>query len=224
MNRTRWLVGGFVLVVAAGGGLTGIATQGQETARPDSREIPGGGLTGIATQGQETARPDSREIQRIQADVAQSRPVALSMVVQPFTGPLTQENVETHINFVMDEFVRQDLDFSLGSFQPRPVVVLYEAPTGKERVRMAIGLLAPSHLQVKAPLKLTRIRFPKAVRHLHVGPYDELGGVYRVIAEGAQRGLTPNQRAEWPVVLQVLDDPTRVESKKLRKIIYVPVK
>jgi hypothetical protein len=56
-----------------------------------------------------------------------------------------------------------------------------------------------------------------------MGPHEELGMVYRVIEESLQKAGA-GQRASWPVVLQVLDEPTRFDSKQLRTVMNVPVK
>jgi hypothetical protein len=177
---------------------------------------------------QETAALELPQV--IRADVAHIRPVSLAMVVRESSGPLTKENIHNQITEVVGEYVRQGFDFSLGGFGPKPVVVLYEDPTGKRDVRMAVGISVPPRGQpsagksagaeFKAPLKYVPMQMNKVIRHVHIGPHDQLADAFHAIEKELQAS---KRRPVWPVVLQILDDPNRVDAKELRTVMNIQV-
>jgi hypothetical protein len=181
------------------------------------------GFGGVDIRAHDSAQLAPQEEQGLRADVAKPRLVTFSILARQFTGALTQPNIQAQIESAVDEAVRQDLDSVWGTFRPVPVVILLEDPTGKKQVRMEIGLTLPPNAKVKAeaPLKVTPIRFEKGVRHIHRGPHARLGDVFRSIAGELKKD---GQNPTFPVVLQILDDPTRINPEQVRTIVNVQVK
>ena len=183
----------------------------------------GWSLLALVLVGAIPTRAEERSVDReLKADVAAAEAVRLSVAVVEFEGAFTEQNVQARITSVLNELIRQKLDWSFEAFPPKPVVILYGDPTGKQQVRMAIGMSVPPKMEVKAPLKLEKVEFRKAVRHVHMGPHKELGSVYNQIAETLRKDRKGS--ASWPVVLQILDDPTRVKADQVRTLMNVPVK
>ncbi len=69
-------------------------------------------------------------------------------------------------------------------------------------------------------VKVMEFDFKLAVRHVHVGSFDQLENVYDMIARGLEE---KGQKAGFPVVLKILDDPTQTPPEKVRTVINVPV-
>jgi DNA gyrase inhibitor GyrI len=172
-------------------------------------------VAGLAV-GQEYTPGGAGPRRSVQSDVANAKPLSSWLVVQEFRDSF--QKAEEDLATFQKEFSRQNLDESLRGFDSTAVLVLYEDPTGKQEFRHALGLTVPAPLPVKEPLKVERLRFAKAVRHTHVGPYEELEKVHAAVAS-ALHGSRPG----WPVVLVLLDDPRRVSRQAIRTQLVVPV-
>jgi DNA gyrase inhibitor GyrI len=157
--------------------------------------------------------------------VAQAGPVSFWAVVQEFTGSF--QEVNEFLAIFTKEFSSQKLDASLLSFDSKSVLILREDPSTTPKIRMAIGLTVPAILSVREPLKIERVQFGNAVCYTHVGPYEELGKVHGSIVEELQRAPRSSQRAEqragWPVILVLLNDPKLVQPDEIQTEVVVPV-
>ena len=85
-----------------------------------------------------------------------------------------------------------------------------------------VGLSLPTGVDAKSTdrVKVMEFDFKLAVRHVHVGSFDQLENVYDMIARGLE---VKGQKAGFPVVLKILDDPTQTPPEKVRTVINVPV-
>ena len=200
MNKTRLLLGGPLIALCLAIGLGGIAIRARESA-----QLP------------------RQMLEDIRADVGGARPITFSVLAHEHRGPLTAANLQAQIELAQSEAIRQGLDSVWANYRPSPIVIITEDPTGKEDCRMKIGLPVPPEAEIKAqaPLNVERLKFDKAVRHLHKGPHAQLGDVYRAIDEELKKA---GQGASFPVVLQILEDPFKVDAPQLRTVINVPAK
>lgn len=158
-------------------------------------------------------KPEEAKILR--ANVSKASNVTFWVVTQEFTGSF--ESVRENSERVKAEFSNQkSIAEAIGSFQPQGIVVLHEDPTGKGQFRMSVGFTVPSRVEAKPPLKVEQIKYEKAVRHTHVGRYQDLEAVYHGIGEVA--------KPDWPVVLRLIDDPERVPEEWRRTELIAPMK
>jgi effector-binding domain-containing protein len=185
--------------------------------------IAAAGIVGllVAAAGQESPAVPAAEMRSIQSEVAEAKPLSSWAVVQEVNGSL--DKVDGYLAAFMKELSSQDLDASLESFDPTAVLILYEDPGSKREVRMAVGLTAPARLRVREPLKAVRLRAERAVRHVHVGPYEQLGRVHAAVASSLSRQAAGGGRTGWPVVLRLLNDPRLVKPEAIRTEMIVPV-
>jgi hypothetical protein len=95
-------------------------------------------------------------------------------------------------------------------------LILQEDPTGKAQFRMSVGFTVPATVSARPPLKAEQIRYPRAVRHTHIGKFQELASVYHQMNDVRAMG--------FPVVLRLLDDPERVPLEFVRTDLIVPEK
>lgn len=187
------------------------------------------GLSVRLATGQQPAPPPAlaaAETRAIQTAVNEAKPLASWAVVQELNGSI--QKVDSYLAAFMKEFSAQDLDESLLSFDSTAVLILYEDPGAKPQVRMAIGLMVPARLRVKAPLKVQRLQASRAVRHVHVGPYEQLGRVHSAVGSSLQQasrsaGGGGGPRPGWPVTLRLLNDPRLVKREAIRTEMIVPV-
>jgi effector-binding domain-containing protein len=173
--------------------------------------------------GQEAPAPSAAEMKSIQSEVADAKPLSTWAVVQEFNGSL--DKVDGYLATFMKELASQDLDASLETSDPSAILILYEDPGSKREVRLAVGLTVPSRLRVREPLKVERLRAERAVRHVHVGPYQQLGRVHAALASSVSRQSAAGgaRRTGWPVVLRLLNDPRLVKPEAIKTEMIVPV-
>ena len=234
MKRTWWYGGGLILTLAVVMGLAGVSHSAHEAKAVKANAGETGGATAVEAQPIVTTPQrglSEREIRSIDLSVTRAKSVALTAAVQETAGELSEKFLQAQIEAVLDEIVRQGADFNWGTFRPVPIVILYEDPTGKDRTRMGVGIAVPPNTKVSAPLRIENFRQLKAVRHVHKGPHSELASVYRYVGESLRknpgRGVGAAARAQsegFPVVLQILDDPTRFRPEDVRTVINIPVK
>jgi hypothetical protein len=204
MRETRFLVRGSMIAAAGIVGLLAVAVVWSAT-------------------GQEAPGLPAAEMRSIQSEVAEAKPLSSWVVVQEFNGSM--DKVDGYLATFMKELSSQNLGESLESFDPTAILILYEDPGSKREVRMAVGLTAPARLRVKEPLKIQRLRAERAVRHVHVGPYEQLGRVHAAVASSLSRQVAGGEarRTGWPVVLRLLNDPRLVRPEAIKTEMIVPV-
>lgn len=214
--------GGFALPAAAGlAALVGLVVLGQQAATPQNTELQPNVTTALAQANLRTL--NSEQMRTIQANTINPRSVALMAAVKDYTGPFSLEDIGAQIASVIDEMIRQGQDYAWNNFRPVSIVVLYSDPTGKDQVKMGIGITVPSKLELKEPLRFEQFKFRNAVRHVHRGPLQQLDLVFRGVDKNL-RSKAKSEGAGWPVVLQILDDPRRIEPQQLRTVINIPAK
>lgn len=87
--------------------------------------------------------------------------------------------VRQSVPFLPDEPLKsQKLDDALEGVDPQSILILHEDPAGNNNARMSVGLSVPTRMAVRAPLKVERLRFARAARVRHTGPYEELGKIH----------------------------------------------
>jgi len=165
--------------------------------------------------GAQVAELKPEEMRLLRAHVEKAGPVSLWVVTMEFSGSF--ESVREQGEKVKKEFLSQKLGAAMGSFKPEGILVLHEDPTGKSQFKMSVGYTVPSRVEVQPPLRVEEIRYPKAVRHTHVGRYEELEKVYRGIED-------VKKSASWPVVLRLIDDPERIPAEWTRTELITPLK
>lgn len=185
------------------------------------------GFAAVPSRGQgggAELRPQER--QAITRAVRSLRPVGMWAVTQEFTGPL--DSAEKFLAMFNREFRSQKLDEGLEGFDTQSILVLREDPTGKNSVRMSVGLSVPSRMSVREPLKVEQFRFPQAARVEHRGPYQELGRVHAATL-GELRTLAPRAAAArekeptgFPAVMILQNDPRGISKQEIRTELIVP--
>jgi hypothetical protein len=129
----------------------------------------------------------------------------------------------------------------LGDFAVPALEGLYfddPATTPRAQWRWRLQLRIPDHVTARAltgvrkalaekkgldtrPVKRITWAEGRALQVLHVGPYDEVGGVYqRLIAEAVARGLS----CAGPGHEIYLSDPRRVPPARIKTIVRMPVR
>jgi effector-binding domain-containing protein len=174
---------------------------------------------------QQAAVLEVEDTKTILSAVKKPHPVSFWAIVLDFTG--TFQDVDGQIARLRQEVTNQKLDESLRGFSTKSILILREDPTTKKQGSMAIGLTVPGFLQVKAPLKMERIQFSKAIIHVHTGPHQELGKIHGEII-AALRETSPSKeragaKAGWPVILGLLNDPKTVQPNEVQTELTVPL-
>lgn len=167
------------------------------------------------------------EKNNIRAAVAKARAVSMLAVTMEFADSF--ESVGGHLDALLKEVASQKIGTSLKAFKSTAILILHEDPTGKQKSRMSIGLIVPSRLQVKAPLKIEEVKFSKAVRHTHIGPYEQLEKVHHEVElslkqPSTRKAAKAEQTTSWPVVMLLRDDPKKVGRDKVRNELIIPLK
>jgi hypothetical protein len=180
-------------------------------------------LGAVAIRARETTQLKPVDEVNVQIAVAKAKAVSVSVLALDFTGAFTQANITDQIEAVRTEVTKQGLEGAFGSTHPAAIVIVTEDPTGKAEVHLQIGLELPANAEVRpaAPLKLTPFKFESAVQYVHQGPYARLADVHQAVHSELQKG---GKSASFPVVLNALDDPTRVTADKLRTVVITPTK
>jgi hypothetical protein len=180
-------------------------------------------LGGVAIRARETTQLKAAEDVNVQIAVAKAKTVSVSVLAKEFTGAFTQANIADEIEAVRTEVTKQGLEHALGSTHPAAIVIVTEDPTGKGEVHLEIGLELPANAEVRpaAPLKHTPLKFESAVQYVHQGPYARLADIHHAVHGELQKA---SKSAGFPVVLNALDDPTRVPADKIRTVMITPVK
>jgi hypothetical protein len=172
-----------------------------------------------------TTELNAREMKAVQAAAQKPAKVALWALTQEFTGSF--ETMPKQFDEFNKEFETQKL---ASNFKTRPtsVIILHEDPTGKSEFRFSLGLEVPRRFEVKTPLKIEQLEKPEAVRFTHVGPYQRLKAVHDAIEVNLKKSRYANaapgsvRKADWPVVMRLLNDPRKVQPAQLRTEIIVP--
>lgn len=135
---------------------------------------------------------------------------------------LEEKSLNDQFRRAMRAYVNARFDFKTGDFYPAGVLVLYDRPSRGAMAEASIGLSLPGGVKAESTdrVKVMDFGFKRAVRHVHVGSFDQLEEVYDMIAKGLRE---KGQEAGFPVVLQILDDPTQTPPEKVRTVINVPV-
>jgi hypothetical protein len=176
---------------------------------------------GILVSAQQEEKLTPAEVSSIRASVAKPAAVSFRVVTQDFTGSFA--SIRDFSERVKQEAISQKVAAAIApkgataTFQPpQGILILQEDPTGKAQFRMAVGFTVPAAVSARPPLKAEQISLPRAVRHTHVGNFQELASVYHQMNDVRAMG--------FPVVLRLLDDPERVPLQFIRTELIVPVK
>jgi effector-binding domain-containing protein len=165
----------------------------------------------------------AREKQAVRASAA--RPVARSFwaVTQDFEGNF--DNVDSYMARFAEEAKAQNIP----NANPTGILVLYEDPTGKTSFRMGVGIALTRRVNVKAPLKVERMAFSRAVSHTVTGPYKKLDPVGRALVGAvkerhakAGRDMAMSMSGPFAAV-KLLNDPKKVKPEQVRTEIILPV-
>lgn len=186
------------------------------------------GITALSVNAQnmqaETAQLSARELQTVRASVA--RPVAANFwaVTQDFEGNF--DNVDEY----MARFEKEARAQNLPNANPTGLLILYEDPTGKSQFRMAVGIALTRRANVKAPLKIERMSFSRAVRHTVTGPYRKLDPVGQALVGAVKekrmkvKGAATALNTSGPfAAVRLLSDPKKVRQEQLRTEVILPV-
>lgn len=192
------------------------------------------GLTVISASAQNTQamqadrmQLSTREMQNVRAAVTKLTPTSFWAVTQDFEGNF--ENVDA----LMARFEQEARRQNIPNANPTGILVLYEDPTGKSTFRMAVGITLTQKVNVKEPLKVSRLAFSESARYRNVGPYQRLGPAFRGIetalrerpqVKGAAAAAAAPRNASWPVVLRLLSDPKKVPPEQRQTELIVPVR
>jgi len=198
MFGTRWLARGGGTVLAVGIAFAAGSTWAQTALR-------GAGLP----------TPEARMARSIGARPA----VNIFAALVDYSGPTTTAALHDACNNVLDQIVSQGQDAAFENFRPTGVLVLDGDPAMGGKMR--VGITVPANLKVSAPLKVEALRMARAIRHLHFGAYEGLAQTHTQAQAALKRGA-PNAKTTFPVVIQVLDDPTRFQPGQLRAVVNIP--
>jgi hypothetical protein len=201
MFGTRWLARGGGAALAVGIAFAAGSTWAQVALRP--------GGAGLPTLDARLARA-----------VAARPQVNITAAVMDYSGPTTTAALHDPINNVLDLLVSQNVDATIGDFRPIGLLVLLGDPAAGGK--MEVGVTVPGNARVSAPLKLETFRMARAIRHLHFGPYEQLLQTNNA-AGTALKKATPQAKTGFPVVIQILDDPTRFQPNQLRAVVNIPI-
>jgi len=139
---------------------------------------------------------------------------ALWIVTMEFKG--THEQIGVAMKTFVDEFFSQKL-VPMG-----PPVGIFP----KEQIQLEgaqvwqLGFPVQEKIEVKAPLSIRMIHFPKVARYIHKGVYANIGKVHTLFEANIQtRGLASQKE----VVLRYLDDPSKMLETEVRTEILIPL-
>jgi len=160
------------------------------------------------------------EVRSIKAQAATPVAVSFYAVTQEFEGSF--ESIGANLTEFRKNFDAQKIRTAAN---PTPIVIYYESPEGKSSFRYAVGLKLAKAVEVKAPLKGEKMSFPRAVRHTHVGPPEQLGEVHATIRKALpKKGRAMAQPdTKFPVVVEIPDDPAKVSKARFRETMIVPI-
>lgn len=166
---------------------------------------------------------NASEMRAVRASVAKPAATNFWAVTQDFEGNF--DNVDAF----MAQFEKEARAQNLPNAGPTGLLVLYEDPTGKTQFRMGVGIALTRRANVKAPLKIERMSFSRAVRHTVVGPYKKLDPVGRALVgavkeKRAKAGSEAVMTMSGPfAAVRLLSDPKRVKPEQLRTEVILPV-
>ncbi len=159
----------------------------------------------------------------IQTSVERAEPVTIVAAGRTAEGVrLDSETLNKQFRQVMRSYVDQRIDFRLDGFYPTGILVLYERPERDAISKASLGMTVPSGggYEMSGGLEQLDFDFKKAVRYVHVGPFEQLGEIYDRIAEQSkEQGV----ELGFPVVLQILDDPVETRPENLRTVMNIPL-
>jgi hypothetical protein len=209
MNRYRLLGGGIALTAVVTAGLVVIPSR-----------VQGGVVSGPLGQLNASQR------QEVTRAVRNQRAVGMWVVTQEFNGSMN--DVERFLKNFEQELKSQKLDDALEGDDPQSILILHEDPAGKNNVRMSVGLTVPSRVAARAPLKVEQLRFARAARVQHTGPYEELGKIHSSVL-GEIRTNVPGaaaparaQKTGFPAVLILENDPRSISKQNIKTQLIVP--
>lgn len=169
-------------------------------------------------------RLEGAEAEALAVAIKDPRPVAITAAATRRADAVFEaEEIHKRIRVAMRYYVNQRLDFQLEGFYPKPVLFLYEGKKGGRVGEMAVGLAVDPGVVLKLEGRLQSLSLERAktVRHVHIGPHEELEGVYDRIAEQMkEQGTEPG----WPVVLQILNNPLDTPPEQLKTVMNIPVR